>query len=227
MNEDGDEGDRAIGRQQVTGFRSVGSQTSTNSHGIERRAETRRCGGGPERDDEMKRFATVAMITALFGAVLAPAQLVGAAHGGICDAAIEARDNGEETVTIDGVTYEVVEGQFGGSGNQAIIGTEGNDALFGGSGDDLLCGLGGDDTLFGGSGNDILIGDLGLNNAQPNAGNDTLFGGSGDDGLYGDNGDDGLFGGSGSDFLAGAAGDDDCFGGSGSNTNDDMCESVF
>lgn len=176
-----------------------------------------------------KRLLTVAMLTAMFAAVLVPAQLVSADHEPICAAVLLAEG---DTVTIDGVTYEIVQNDDGGSGNQAIIGTEGNDNLSGGSGNDILCGLGGDDVLDGGSGNDFVIGDIGLiNGAQPgpganpaNAGNDTLSGGSGTDELYGDNGNDSLDAGSGADFLAAGGGTDDCDGGSGNNTGNGSCE---
>lgn len=60
----------------------------------------------------------------------------------------------------------------GGSGNQDVVGTAGNDVVNLGSGNDSFVGNGGNDVVCGGSGNDeITTGD----------GNDTVFAGSGDD----------------------------------------------
>lgn len=187
----------------------------------------------------MKRLLTAAMLTAMFGAFLVPAQMVSAAHESICATVLRADAAGADTVVVRGMTYEILnadEGETsGGSGNQAIIGTSGNDVLSGGSGNDILCGLGGSDTLDGGSGNDLLIGDIGLDPSgdnsdpettddQPGAGNDTIIGGSGNDELYGDNGNDSLDAGSGADFLSGGGGTDNCESGSGADTDNDTCE---
>ncbi len=183
-----------------------------------------------------KRLLSVAMITAMFGAFLVPAQMAGAAHGAICEQVIlAAEDSDTVTVTLPGgatETYEILRAEdgetSGGSGNQAIIGTSASETLSGGSGNDILCGLGGSDTLNGGSGSDQLVGDLGVAGDQTGAGDDFLNGGSGNDGLYGDNGNDVLEAGSGADFLSGAAGVDVCDGGSGSNSTDSptTCEDL-
>ncbi|CAN5337958.1 MAG: hypothetical protein H0U38_08630 [Chloroflexia bacterium] len=172
-----------------------------------------------------KRLLSVAMLTAMFGAFFVPAQLVSADHEPICDGLVRAVENGDEIFVYEGTEYEILENENGGSGNQAILGTDGDDDLSGGSGDDILCGLGGDDVLDGGSGNDILIGDIGRGNGGPPpvgdpnqpAGNDTLSGGSGGDELYGDGGNDFLSGGSGSDELRAGGGDDVLEGDSGSD----------
>lgn len=165
------------------------------------------------------------MILAMFGSMLVAAQTTVAGNASEnpipfeCQAAVEAADPDDVIFAQAGVPVN------GGSGNQAILGTDGNDNLSGGSGNDILCGLGGDDVLDGGSGNDILIGDIGRGNGGPPpvgdpnqpAGNDTLIGGSGNDELYGDGGNDFLSGGSGSDELRAGGGDDVLEGNSGSD----------
>src|SRR4028119_877845 len=86
--------------------------------------------------------------------------------------------------------------QMGGSGNDTLTGTAGNDLLNGGNGNDSLIGNAGNDTLIGGNGNDSLIG---------NAGNDLLNGGNGSDTLRGGLGNDTLIGGLGPDVFVFAA----------------------
>lgn len=69
-------------------------------------------------------------------------------------------------------------------------GTAGNDAYLGTSGDDTFYGLAGNDSLNGAGGNDLILGD---------AGNDSLFGGGGNDILNGGAGVDYMRGGGGND----------------------------
>jgi hypothetical protein len=83
----------------------------------------------------------------------------------------------------------------GGSGNDVIIGTPGDDILFGGEDNDCLYGSWGDDVMFGGPGSDFLGGE------------------GGDDIIRGDN----PIGDSGDDIIMGGTGDDDIDGGPGSN----------
>lgn len=94
----------------------------------------------------------------------------------------------------DGVTINGTAGNDVVSATRTVAGqarpTTGEDVILGGDGNDNLNGLGGDDYIDGGNGNDTLIGD---------AGNDRLIGG---------NGADKLFGGDGSNTLEGGAGDD-------------------
>jgi Ca2+-binding RTX toxin-like protein len=45
----------------------------------------------------------------------------------------------------------------GGDGNDALVGSRGNDILTGGAGDDVLIGNGGNDILDGGTGNNTLL----------------------------------------------------------------------
>ncbi len=132
----------------------------------------------------MKRLLTFTMLATMLGAMLVSAQSVTAQEDGprICETA----RNGDP---VPG--YEVVHGR-GGSGNQIVLGTSGDDVLRGGSGNDILCGFGGNDTLRGGSGNDILV-------RGPGA--DRLIGGSGNDMLYRDGDDTRIRGGSGNDQI--------------------------
>ncbi|MBK1841301.1 hypothetical protein JHL17_28240 [Azospirillum sp. YIM B02556] len=50
---------------------------------------------------------------------------------------------------------------FGGSGNDTLIGGDGDDAFYGEAGNDLMIGGDGDDTFHGGAGSDSLIGGMG------------------------------------------------------------------
>ncbi|AFY69044.1 peptidase domain protein [Thalassoporum mexicanum PCC 7367] len=96
------------------------------------------------------------------------------------------------------------------SGNDLIIGTDGNefdingnqgnDTIEAGDGNDaVMRGGKGSDSIDGGSGNDILNG---------NNDNDTVVGGNGDDTIRGGMDNDILLGGSGNDFLIGDLGQD-------------------
>lgn len=139
----------------------------------------------------MKRFATLAMIFALFGSMLvaAPSATAGTASQNPipseCQAAVDNADEDDVIFAQAGVPVN------GGSGSQVIIGSPGNDIIDGGSGNDIICGGGGNDTLSGGSGNDQI---------------------------FGNEGDDDLFGNSGGDRLDGGTGGDVCDGGTGNNS---------
>jgi len=76
----------------------------------------------------------------------------------------------EASVSIG--TYTLNLGVTGGTGNDWMIGSVGNDSLSGGAGNDRLQGDVGDDTLNGGEGNDFLAG---------SGGNDVLNGDTGND----------------------------------------------
>ena len=80
----------------------------------------------------------------------------------------------------------------GGSGNDRLLGDDGDDYLTGGSGNDFLSGYDGDDYLTGGSGTDRLSG---------GAGNDVLIGGKDSDQLNGGDDNDILTGGNGGDIF--------------------------
>jgi Ca2+-binding RTX toxin-like protein len=97
-----------------------------------------------------KRLLSVAMLTAMFGALFVPAQMVGAAHGAICEQVIlAAEDSDTVTVTLPGgatETYGILRAEDG--------------ETSGGSGNDILCGLGGADTLtdvFGAAGFEVSL----------------------------------------------------------------------
>ncbi|MEO9898928.1 MAG: calcium-binding protein [Paracoccaceae bacterium] len=108
------------------------------------------------------------------------------------------------------LTVGLNEFDAGGSGDDHIVGVEGNgeidftahDLIRGGSGDDTLEGFGGRDSMFGEAGRDLLDG---------GDGNDKLFGGSSDDHLIGGAGHDKLQGDGGRDLLEGGAGNDVMF----------------
>ncbi len=115
---------------------------------------------------------------------------------------------------------------LGGNGDDSIFSGTGDDVLGGGNGNDLISTAGGnntisggngDDTLVGGGGNDLISGDNGNDSIAGGGGNDTLIGGNGDDQLFGGDGQDVLFGGSGNDTLWGGDGDDVLYGGSGND----------
>jgi Ca2+-binding RTX toxin-like protein len=101
-----------------------------------------------------------------------------------------------KSITINSAVY-------GGSGNDTIFGSNGNNELHGDAGDDILFGGNGADRLFGDDGNDWLFGGNGADSLSGGAGNDWLFGENGADWLDGGEGDDGLFGGNGIDWLIG------------------------
>lgn len=110
---------------------------------------------------------------------------------------------------------------FGGSGNDAIYTSNGNDFIDGGAGSDSLNGYGGNDlmygglgtesgsaydTLYAGDGNDVLYGDNGL--ATSVGDNDMLYGEAGDDQIYAEAGHDTAYGSYGNDLINGGAGND-------------------
>ena len=115
------------------------------------------------------------------------------------------------TATVEVTVTGIADGvrRDGGNGNDALLGTGGEDVLSGGNGNDSLRGLDGHDELSGGNGEDLLFGGMG---------NDSLFGGNGNDDLFGGAGNDLLSGGNGNDRIVGGAGDDLLTGGNGSDS---------
>jgi Ca2+-binding RTX toxin-like protein len=85
--------------------------------------------------------------------------------------AVDAGD-GDDRVSLDGVTGLEAVALAGGDGHDTITGTAAADHIEGGPGNDLLHGLGGDDTILGGDGDDTILG---------GEGSDTLDGGAGSD----------------------------------------------
>jgi Ca2+-binding RTX toxin-like protein len=126
-----------------------------------------------------------------------------------------ARNDGPvgSTTDVDNI-YTDVENILGGSGNDTITGSNGDNFLDSGGGNDHVYGLNGSDWIVGGTGNDFLYGD---------GGSDVVSGGDGDDFVSGhrnhsdiwDNASDFLFGGAGHDVLVGYGGTDHY------NSNDD------
>lgn len=89
-----------------------------------------------------------------------------------------------------------------------INGTSGNDTIIGTNGDDVINGLGGNDNLRGTSGNDTVDGGDGNDRVQGQVGNDLLLGGIGADTLQGWANNDILVGNEGNDELIGGNGSD-------------------
>jgi len=107
----------------------------------------------------------------------------------------------------------------GGSGNDVLIGTNGNDFVYGGAGDDELDLRLGDDIGNGGTGNDLVRGGGGRDLLIGGLGNDNLVGGAGRDAMTGDDGADEVYGGADNDILSGGRGDGDVLvGGAGDDT---------
>jgi Ca2+-binding RTX toxin-like protein len=102
---------------------------------------------------------------------------------------------------------------FGDSGNDWILGWDGNDSFNGGLGNDWLEGELGNDTLLGAGGRDWLDGGPGADSVNGGSGNDTLLGYTGNDRLYGGSGNDAIDGEAGADTVYGGTGSDDLWGG--------------
>ncbi len=95
----------------------------------------------------------------------------------------------------------------GGSGNDGIVGSRGDDWLVGGAGNDRMYARDGSDYVDGGDGNDIIYGQAGHNILIGGDGRDQLFGGGSRDLLIGGLGRDVLLGGWGDDLLIGGVTD--------------------
>ena len=112
-----------------------------------------------------------------------------------------------DSVANDGETGEGdnvlpgIDSVSGGSANDRMVGSSGDESFSGNAGDDFLDGQGGDDSLFGGAGNDFLDGQGGDDFLFGDAGNDSLNGGEGSDNLFSDAGADALNGGGGFDSV--------------------------
>jgi Ca2+-binding RTX toxin-like protein len=116
-----------------------------------------------------------------------------------------------ETVNLDQVYVNFLDGQ---DGDDALVSTNptgGMDTLRGGAGNDSLTQLAGQAVMEGGDGDDRLDASASSNNSwqmlDGGRGNDTLLGGAGDDSLVGGEGADVMDGGSGNDSFWAGAGD--------------------
>lgn len=98
---------------------------------------------------------------------------------------------------------DIPSAQYGGDGQDRLIGGSDSDVLNGGNGQDHLEGGDGDDRIYGGLDNDVIFG---------GAGNDRLFGGGGGNQIEGQAGDDLIFGGELADTIDGGDGRDQIFG---------------
>ena len=96
----------------------------------------------------------------------------------------------------------------GGSGNDVLWSSKGNDVLRGGSGNDSMDGGAGNDYLDGGSGSDDLNGGAGVDMLQGGSGDDHLADTSGNGVMDGGSGNDKLVEGSGHSLLIGGKGND-------------------
>lgn len=103
----------------------------------------------------------------------------------------------------------------GGSGNETITGTPGDDVINADAGNDRIDGAGGSDVICGGDGNDRLVSAGGVDVLDGGAGNDRLAAGAGDDVLFGMAGSDRMDGQGGNDAFIGGPGDDQLRGGEG------------
>jgi hypothetical protein len=112
----------------------------------------------------------------------------------------------------------------GGSGNDQIRGTSGDDEIYADpipaddrGGDDQVWGLAGDDVIRAFGGNNRLEGGLGDDELITADGQDVIFGGTGDDEIQGGRGIDLLHGGRGNDEIRGGEDDDTLYGDAGAD----------
>lgn len=112
-------------------------------------------------------------------------------------------------------TISGIEGVWGGSHNDTLIGDNSANGLGGRDGNDTLDGQDGNDTLSGGAGDDVISGGIGRDLLSGGTGNDTITAGPGEDHINGGDGNDLIFvhtGPSGNnaswDYVAGSRGSD-------------------
>lgn len=101
-----------------------------------------------------------------------------------------------------------IEGVIGGSGNDQIKGSTGDNLLEGGRGNDHLFGQGGNDIIYAGSGNDKVVAGSGDDLIDGGTGNDNISAGDGDNEVYGGAGNDRIVTGAGTDLIFGGEGND-------------------
>ncbi|MCC8995612.1 MAG: hypothetical protein LM517_00830 [Nitrosomonas sp.] len=73
-----------------------------------------------------------------------------------------------------GQKYSNFENVIMGDGNDAVVGTNGNNIMYGGYGNDNLNAMGGNDTVYGGYGDDLIGGGIGKDLLDGGAGADTF-----------------------------------------------------
>lgn len=119
----------------------------------------------------MRRLGLVVASSWVFALI---ALTISSGHAG----AIDALSCNGLAPTIFGAGGNIV----GTSGNDVIVGTDGDETIDGGSGNDTICGEGGNDAINGGSGNDDMWGEVSrFDPLFGTAGNDDITGGSGND----------------------------------------------
>lgn len=96
----------------------------------------------------------------------------------------------------------------GGSGNNTMFGSDGNNYIETGTGRDLIYGYDGNDFLNGDRGDDIIFGGNGDDTIWGWSNDDILHGGAGQDFIYGHGGNDTIYFGEGADYLYGMNGYD-------------------
>jgi Ca2+-binding RTX toxin-like protein len=106
----------------------------------------------------------------------------------------------------------------GGNGDDAMVGTAGNDVIGTGNGNDTVNSGDGNDTVAGGNGNDILRSGNGNSVLDGAKGDDVLVAGNGNNVLTGGDGNDSLTVGNGNNDVSGGNGDDIFHFGTGNNT---------
>lgn len=113
--------------------------------------------------------------------------------------------------------YEGDDVIFEDGGNDIIDAGDGNDIVYSGADNDLVMGGNGDDVIYAGLGNDVVFGGDGHDAIFAEGGNDVVFGGAGNDFISGGWGNDVLSGDDGDDQIYGESGNDALFGGNGND----------
>jgi Ca2+-binding RTX toxin-like protein len=124
--------------------------------------------------------------------------------------AVNTIDVNYSVLTIDLITLtnndndvagQTINGDGGGSKNDVLVGTAGDDKIYGLTLRDDLSGRAGNDTIYGGYDNDILFGEEGNDYLWGEQDNDYMEGGVGNDTLEGGFGIDTMKGGTGNDVY--------------------------
>ncbi len=142
---------------------------------------------------------------------------------GLCERLGKERSSMGPTVTLNGVTYQVIQGDefgnnlTGSSLPDLIFGGDGDDTIKGQNSQDIICAGGGADHVWGGTGQDRIYGEGGNDVLHGGMHGDWVHGGDGNDEVFGDILDDKLFGDGDEDLLVGGHGTDHMEGGRGSD----------
>lgn len=141
----------------------------------------------------------------------------------LCDRLTQERTSMGPTQVLNGVTYQVIQGDefannltgsnlpdliFGGDGDDTIHGNGSGDIICAGGGADFVDGGPGQDRIYGDGGGDVLHGGMHGDWIHGDDGDDEIFGDILDDKLFGDDDDDLIVGGHGVDHMEGGRGKD-------------------